>query len=109
MFLDLLSAIFSSNAITRFNPILVQSSEEANRLLGIDLSIEGLRSQGTSTFIFGFLIVSLIIYAIIIFVYLPKGGKSLKTGEKYMLGAIILSIFIAIFFGYLQLIDGYLV
>ncbi len=108
MFLDLLSTFFTSSEITRFISILAQS-DDGNKLWGVDLSIESLRSQGTSTFIFGFLIVSLIIYAIIIFLYLPKGKNTLKTGEKYMLGAIIMSIVIAIFFGYLQLIDGYLV
>ncbi len=101
-----------SEIMDSVNRFLVQvQTDKSNMLWGMDLSIESLRSQGTSTFIFGFLIVSLIVYGMIIFIYWPKNKKDggLKTGEKYMLGAIILSIFIAIFFGYLQLIDGYLV
>ncbi len=109
---NLVNSVMSSDLLHSVFNYLLQVQDERNRTLwGMDLSIESLRSQGTSNFIFGFLIVSLIIYAMIIFVYWPKTKKEgkLKTGEKYMLGAIILSIFIAIFFGYLQLIDGYLV
>ncbi len=39
------------------------TSEKDNTLLGIDMSIEGLRSQTYSYYIFGFLIVSLIIFS----------------------------------------------
>jgi len=82
-----------------------------NRLLGIDMSIEGLRSQSFSVGIFVFLVVSLIFFSIIIYYYLPKGKDNknkLKTGEKYMFGAIICGIFIAIGMGWLQLIEGFL-
>lgn len=94
-----------------FNFLVQAQTVDRNMLWGMDLSIESLRSQGASNFIFGFLLVSLVLYGMIIFIYWPKDKKKggLKTGEKYMMGAIILSIFIAIFFGYLQLIDGYLV
>lgn len=80
-----------------------------NTLLGVDLSIESLRAQGYSQFIFGFLIVSLILFSIIIYLYLPKHKGGLKTGEKIMFGAIIFGVFFAVFFGWLQLIEGYLV
>lgn len=89
--------------------LLQLSAENKSELFGIDMSIEGLRSQEYSYGIFGFLIVSLIFFAIIIWLYIPKQGKKpLKTGEKIMFGAIISGIFIAIAMGYLQLIEGYL-
>ena len=78
-------------------------------IFGLDLSIESLRSQLYSYFIFGFLVVSLIIFSVIIYIYMPKKGSRLKTGEKIMFGAIIMGIFIAIYFGWLQLIEGFLV
>jgi len=82
-----------------------------NRVLGIDMSIEGLRSQTYSVGIFIFLIISLIFFSIIIYFYLPRGKDNenkLKKGEKIMFGAIISGIFIAIGIGWLQLIEGYL-
>ncbi len=82
-----------------------------NRLLGIDMSIEGLRSQSFSVGIFVFLIISLIFFSMIIYFYLPRGKDNqnkLKTGEKVMFGAIISGVFIAIGMGWLQLIEGYL-
>jgi len=82
-----------------------------NRLLGIDMSIEGLRSQSFSVGIFVFLVVSLIFFSIIIYFYMPRGKNNkdkLKTGEKVMFGAIISGIFIAIGMGWLQLIEGFL-
>jgi hypothetical protein len=82
-----------------------------NRLLGIDMSIEGLRSQSFSVGIFVFLVVSLIFFSMIIYFYLPRGKDNknkLKTGEKVMFGAIISGVFIAIGMGWLQLIEGFL-
>jgi hypothetical protein len=84
------------------------SVENKNELFGIDMSIEGLRSQEYSVGIFIFLVISLIFFAFIIWLYVPKGKKSLKTGEKIMFGSIIAGIFIAIAMGYVQLVDGYL-
>jgi len=81
-----------------------------NLVFGIDMSIEGLRSQKFSVGIFIFLIISLIFFSVVIAFYLPKGkDKRLKTGEKVMFGAIIFGIFFAIVFGWVQLIEGYLI
>lgn len=82
---------------------------DSKTVFGLDLSIESLRSQQYSYFIFGFLVVSLIIFSVIIYIYMPKKGSRLKTGEKIMFGAIIMGIFIAIYFGWLQLVEGFLV
>ncbi len=96
--------------VTRYSIELALKAEEIKdtTVLGIDLSIEGLRSQKYSVGIFVFLIISLIFFSIIIYFYIPKGDKKLKTGEKIMFGAIIMGIFIAIGVGWLQLIEGYL-
>lgn len=84
-------------------------SVDKKTVFGIDMSIENLRSQQFSHFIFGFLILSVIIFMVIIFLYLPKKGGHLKTGEKIMFGAIIFGVIVAVIFGYLQLMEGYLV
>ncbi len=91
-------------------PVLVEVAQNTT-VLGIDLSIESLRSRKFSIGIFVFLVISLIIFAYIIWVYWPKRGKeeALKRGEKIMFGAIIMGLFIAVAFGWLQLIEGYLV
>ena len=89
--------------------VTVQAAQNTT-IWGVDLSIEGLRSQKYSIGIFVFLIISLIIFAFIIYIYWPKKGRGgLKRGEKIMLGAIIMGMVFAILFGWLQLIEGYLV
>ncbi len=86
------------------------SPAEKNKIIfGIDMSIEGLRAREYSIFIFCFLILSLILFCYIIYLYLPKGEKKLKTGEKIMFGSIIAGVFIAIIIGWVQLIEGYLI
>lgn len=101
-----LGAIADLNYLVSF---LVQSGGNTE-LWGIDLSIEGLRSQRFSRGIFAFLIISLVIFAAIIYLYLPKGDKApLKKGEKVMFGAIIFGMILAVILGWIQLIEGYLV
>lgn len=84
-------------------------AEKNDIVFGIDMSIEGLRAQEYSIFIFCFLILSLILFGYIIYLYWPKGDGKLKTGEKIMFGSIIAGIFIAIIIGWVQLIEGYLI
>lgn len=84
------------------------AAADSKAVFGFDMSIESLRSQQYSYFIFGFLVVSLIIFCVIIVLYLPKKG-GLKTGEKIMFGAIIMGVLIALWFGWLQLVEGFLV
>ena len=106
MILPILLEWLSSGLI----PVLVEAAQNTT-VFGLDLSIESLRSRKFSVGIFIFLIVSLIIFAVIIWIYWPKRGKEegLKRGEKIMFGAIIMGLFIAVAFGWLQLIEGYLV
>lgn len=88
---------------------ILAAATDNNTILGVDLSIESLRSQQYSYYIFGFLVVSLIIFSVIIYIYMPKKEGRLKKGEKVMVGAIIMGVVIALLFGWLQLIEGYLV
>jgi len=91
--------------------VLQMAAESASNntyFLGIDMSIEGLRSKEYSYYIFGFLVASLILFSYIIYLYMPKKLSSLKTGEKIMFSALVFGIIIAIIIGYVQLIEGYL-
>ncbi len=113
MFLDLISnSSFLMKLWSYFDGLMYAVEETRDsRVLGIDMSIEGLRSQAYSVGIFVFLVISLIFFAIIIYFYLPRGRENknkLKTGEKFMFGAIISGLFIAIGIGWLQLIEGFL-
>jgi len=113
MFLDFVSHNAFLMKLWYYFDSVIFAVEEAtdSRVLGIDMSIEGLRSQSYSVGIFVFLIISLIFFSVIIYYYLPRGRdhkNKLKTGEKYMFGAIISGIFIAIGIGWLQLIEGFL-
>ncbi len=99
--------------IARLDGVLYQlpsiaAGADKNIAFGIDMSIENLRSQQYSYYIFGFLIVSLIIFSFILYLYRPKKGEKLKRGERIMFGAIIIGVFSAVFLGWLQLVEGYL-
>ena len=87
----------------------VSELDPNNVIFGIDMSIEGLQAQKYSVGIFIFLILSLIFFCYIIFLYMPKGNKKLKTGEKIMFGSIIMGVILAIIIGWVQLIEGYLI
>jgi len=74
-----------------------------------DLGIESMRSHGYSVFIFIFLMIGIALFLGIIAVFARTGkGASLKTGEKVMLGMIVLGVIAAIAFAALQLLDGFL-
>jgi hypothetical protein len=88
---------------------MATSNKADTVVFGIDMSIESLKSQEYSVFIFGFLIVSLILFCIIIYMYMPKQLNGLKRGEKVMVAAIVVGVIIAVVFGWLQLIEGVLV
>ncbi|HHM05410.1 MAG TPA: hypothetical protein ENJ19_06670 [Gammaproteobacteria bacterium] len=88
---------------------LIRVAAEDNTVFGFDMSIESLRSQEYSYFIFGFLVVALILFGIIVYLYLPRKKGRLKLGEKIMFGSIVVGMVIAVLFGWLQLVEGYLV
>ncbi|WP_167632380.1 hypothetical protein [Mariprofundus ferrooxydans] len=75
-----------------------------------DLGIESMRSHSYSVFIFIFLMVGIALFLgiIAVFARTGKGAAGLKTGEKVMLGMIVLGVIAAIIFAALQLLDGFL-
>lgn len=105
---EILSILAGYSSTSHLLPAVASAAQDSV-LWGLDLSIEGLRSQKFSRGIFVFLIVSLIIFSFILYLYLPKEKGKLKRGEKIMFGAMVCGMIIAVIFGYIQLIQGYLV
>ncbi len=105
-FISILAGFFG--ATSQILPAVASTAPDAY-IWGLDLSIEGLRSQKFSQGIFVFLIVSLIIFSYILYLYMPKGEGKLKRGEKIMFGAMVGGMIFAVILGYIQLIEGYLV
>lgn len=103
------SDLFALGDMVRHGGLRLLTEDRGNLVFGMDLGIEGLRSQKFSVGIFIFLIISLVLFSYIIYIYLPKGRyQGLKTGEKIMFGAIIFGVVLAVVVGWLQLIEGYL-
>lgn len=76
---------------------------------GIDTSIEGMKSQEFSVGIFYFLIASIVIFTVFVFMYMTKDKTAnLKKGEKILFVWILLGIVVAVGFGAAQMLHGYL-
>lgn len=75
---------------------------------GLDMSIEGMRSQQFSIGVFVFMLVGVAVFlGMIYFVAFGKtASKTLKPGEKVMVGAVIAGTLLAVIFGGLQLVGG---
>lgn len=85
------------------------SIKEGSGPFGVDTSIEGMKSQEFSVGIFYFLIASIIVFTIFVFMFMLKGKSSnLKRGEKIMFVWILLGIVVAVGFGAAQMLHGYL-
>ncbi len=87
------------------------SSTNATQQLSpkLDLSIEGMSSQQFSVGVFYFMMVGIVVFSAIIYFFLKSSKKTkLRTGEKYMFGAIILGVVVAVFFGATQMVFDYL-
>jgi len=76
----------------------------------LDLSIEGMRSQQFSVGVFFFMLLGVFVFSAIIYsvVFGKYAPKTMRLGEKLMFGAIILGVVVAVIFGGLQMLDGYL-
>lgn len=103
---SLLSLYRSWDVIAASTDIVLQVQEKA---FGLDVTIEGLRSRQYGVAIFAFLILQVALFGFIIQVYMRKSKATLKRGEKVMFGALIMGIVVAVFFGWLQIIEGYLI
>jgi hypothetical protein len=76
----------------------------------LDLSIEGMRSQRFSVGVFVFLVIGILVFSSIIVAVIRSnpGGSKIRTGEKIMLGAIIMGVIVATIFGFMQMVSGVL-
>jgi hypothetical protein len=77
---------------------------------GLDLSIEGMRSQRFSVGVFFFMLLGVVVFCGIIYsvVFGKFAPKTMRTGEKIMFGAIIMGVVVAVIFGATQMLSGYL-
>ncbi len=75
---------------------------------GLDLSIEGMRSQQFSVGVFFFLVIGVLVFSGIIYVvaFGRFAPKTMKRGEKVMFAAIIVGTILAVVFGGMQLLTG---
>jgi hypothetical protein len=76
----------------------------------LDLSIEGMRSQQFSEGVFVFLMVGIVVFSgiIVAFMFSKNRPTQMRLGERVMFGAIILGVVVAVIFGALQMLGGYL-
>lgn len=76
----------------------------------LDLSIEGMRSQQFSEWIFVFLLIGILVFSGIVVALLKTKiqTKDVRPGEKMMFAAIIGGLIIAVLFGAVQMLGGYL-
>jgi len=74
-----------------------------------DLGIESMRSHSYSVGIFVFLLISILVFLFILGAFWKHSkGAKIKTGEKVLLGMIVVGVFVAILFAAAQLLDGFL-
>jgi len=76
----------------------------------LDLSIEGMRSQQFSEGVFAFLLVGIVVFSgiVIALMFSKNRSEKVRLGERLMFAAIILGIVVAVIFGALQMLGGYL-
>jgi uncharacterized membrane protein YidH (DUF202 family) len=76
----------------------------------LDLSIEGMRSQQFSEGVFVFLLIGIVVFIgiVIAFMFSKNRSEQMKLGERLMFTAIILGVAVAVIFGAIQMLGGYL-
>jgi len=74
-----------------------------------DFGIESMRSQNYSIGILIFLFISMAVFVGVIRLFYQHTDMSkVKTGEKVLMGMIVLGVVVAAIFATVQLLDGYL-
>jgi len=88
-------------------PIAQVASELSPKL---DLSIEGMRSQQYSEWIFVFLMVGILVFSgiIIALMFSKNRAQNMRLGERIMFGLIIFGVVLAVIIGAVQMLGGYL-
>ena len=102
---ELTIQIFDS---TLSSSLVSQLSSEISPKL--DLSIEGMRSQQFSEWIFVFLLVGILVFSgiVIALMFSKNRPKKVRLGERMMFAAIILGVVVAVIIGAMQMLGGYL-
>ena len=91
------------------NFLSVVSVEEAAELSDFHSSIESVNSQEFSVGIFYFLVASIVVFTIFVFMFMLKDKTSkLKKGEKILFVWLLFGVVTAVAFGASQLLHGYL-
>ncbi|MDQ6998793.1 MAG: hypothetical protein Q9M17_08760 [Mariprofundus sp.] len=84
---------------------MIQAAEEPV----FDLGIESMRSQEYSIGIFIFMIISMLVFVGVIVLFYQKTDMSnVKTGEKALMGMIVLGVIVSAIFAAVQMLDGFL-
>jgi len=72
--------------------------------------IESMRSHSYSVGIFAFMMISMVVFVgVIVLFYKYTDMSTVKTGEKVLMGLIVLGVIVAAIFAAVQLLDGYLI
>ena len=76
----------------------------------LDLSIEGMRSQQFSEGVFAFLLIGIVVFSgiVIALIFSKNRPEEVRLGERLMFAAIIFGVVVAVIFGALQMLGGYL-
>ena len=100
-FINLLKIDFLGNIF----PVVM--AEEATEISDFHSSIESMNSQEFSVGIFYFLIASIVVFTIFVFMFMLKDKTSkLKKGEKILFIWILFGVVVAVAFGAYQLFNG---
>jgi glycerol uptake facilitator-like aquaporin len=99
--------ILSSDSKNNNSQLTQLNSENSPNL---DLSIEGMRSQQFSEWVFVFLLVGILVFSAIVaaFLFGKKENSKFKPGERIMFAAIIIGLVVAVILGAMQMLGGYL-
>lgn len=76
----------------------------------LDLSIEGMQSQQFSVGVFVFLLIGIVVFSAIVITLMFNLSRkeNLKSGERWMLAAIVIGVVVSVIIGALQMLGGYL-
>ncbi|MDQ6970107.1 MAG: hypothetical protein Q9M16_06340 [Mariprofundus sp.] len=73
------------------------------------MGIESMRSQSYSVGIFIFMIIAMLVFVgVIALFYKTTDMSSVKTGEKVLMGMIVLGVVVSAIFAAVQMLDGFL-
>ncbi|MDQ6991558.1 MAG: hypothetical protein Q9M11_07500 [Mariprofundaceae bacterium] len=103
--LTIIKHVWASALVIFILPCIAFSAEDKP----YDFGIEGMRSQNYSIGILAFLFISMGVFVGVIRLFYKHTDMSqVKTGEKVLMGMIVMGVVVAAIFAVIQLLDGYL-